>query len=277
MPHFPTEPTDTQPPNRRAGRDPGMNQDGSPRHDPAHRGGTTRVIAANVQWHDAELALKVARHNFDRWLVAGHEDTRSPARLLPRLLRRRRHGPVFLAAIAPAPARQPALADLDPETGRARLSYHRAAEVFQDASGAGPAPTTALPAHAPGRGRAPAPDADSQKPPYQPHQPDDLRQANLRRSRHGHRRYRPSPPTLISNHPHSLPPTECFALLGEPVDRVPLQSEVRRRRCPGGSGGNSSGGTVLVLRATNQDCAGLDVVWSAETIGVGIGGAVALC
>jgi hypothetical protein len=28
------------------------------------------------------------------------------ARLLPRLLRRRRHGPVFLAAIAPPPARQ---------------------------------------------------------------------------------------------------------------------------------------------------------------------------
>ncbi|MGH3784598.1 MAG: tyrosine-type recombinase/integrase, partial [Pseudonocardiaceae bacterium] len=57
------------------------------------------------------------------------------ARILPRLLQRRRHGPVFLAAIAPAPARQPTLADLDPETGRARLSYRRAAEVFQDASG----------------------------------------------------------------------------------------------------------------------------------------------
>jgi integrase len=52
------------------------------------------------------------------------------ARLLPRLLQRRRHGPVFLTAIAPAPARQPALTDLDPNTGRAR----RAAEVFKDAS-----------------------------------------------------------------------------------------------------------------------------------------------
>jgi hypothetical protein len=56
-----------------------MNQDDSPRPPPAHNGGTTRVLAANTQWHDAELALKVARHNFDRWLVAGHENTPSLA------------------------------------------------------------------------------------------------------------------------------------------------------------------------------------------------------
>lgn len=76
-----------------------------------------------------------------RALVIG-KDTRAEligwetttARLLPRLLQRRRHGPVFLTAIAPAPARQPALADLDPDTGRARPSYRRAAEVFKDAS-----------------------------------------------------------------------------------------------------------------------------------------------
>jgi hypothetical protein len=61
--------------NRRAGRATGMNQDDSPQPPPAHNGGTTRVIAANTQWHDAELALKVARHSFDRWLVAGHQDT----------------------------------------------------------------------------------------------------------------------------------------------------------------------------------------------------------
>jgi site-specific recombinase XerD len=56
------------------------------------------------------------------------------ARLLPHLLRRRAKGPVFLADIAPAPGRQPALADLDPVSGHARLSYRRAAEVFKDAS-----------------------------------------------------------------------------------------------------------------------------------------------
>ena len=57
------------------------------------------------------------------------------ARLLPRYLQGRRHGPLFLTDIAPAPARQPALADLDPGSGRARLSYRRAAEIFEAASG----------------------------------------------------------------------------------------------------------------------------------------------
>jgi hypothetical protein len=37
------------------------------------------MIDANAQWHDAELAIKVARHSFKRWLVAGHEDTPSSA------------------------------------------------------------------------------------------------------------------------------------------------------------------------------------------------------
>jgi hypothetical protein len=57
----------------------GMNHDDSPPQHPAQSDGTTRVIAANRQWHDAELALKVARHSFERWLLAGHEDTPSPA------------------------------------------------------------------------------------------------------------------------------------------------------------------------------------------------------
>lgn len=57
------------------------------------------------------------------------------ARLLPRLLHSRKRGPVFLADIAPAPGRQPALADLDPDSGRARLSYRRAAQIFSQASG----------------------------------------------------------------------------------------------------------------------------------------------
>jgi integrase len=56
------------------------------------------------------------------------------ARLLPRLLHNRRSGPLFLANIAPAPARQPARADTDPDSGRARLSYRRAAEMFRAAS-----------------------------------------------------------------------------------------------------------------------------------------------
>jgi integrase len=48
-----------------------------------------------------------------------------------------RAGPLFLTDIAPAPARQPALADFDPATGRARLSYsyRRAAEILTTAGG----------------------------------------------------------------------------------------------------------------------------------------------
>ena len=51
------------------------------------------------------------------------------ALLLPRLLAGRRAGPVFLASRKPA--RAVATADLCPVTGRARLSYRRAAELFE--------------------------------------------------------------------------------------------------------------------------------------------------
>ncbi|RZU53298.1 integrase/recombinase XerC/integrase/recombinase XerD [Krasilnikovia cinnamomea] len=55
------------------------------------------------------------------------------ARLLPRLLRGRRRGPVFLTDRR---ARLPlAPTDLDPATGQARLSYRRAAELFTAAAG----------------------------------------------------------------------------------------------------------------------------------------------
>jgi integrase/recombinase XerC/integrase/recombinase XerD len=55
------------------------------------------------------------------------------ARLLPRLLEGRRGGPVFLTerrARLPLPA-----ADLDPATGEGRLSYRRAAELFERYTG----------------------------------------------------------------------------------------------------------------------------------------------
>ncbi|HEV2070096.1 MAG TPA: tyrosine-type recombinase/integrase [Acidimicrobiales bacterium] len=56
------------------------------------------------------------------------------ARLLPRYLAGRNDGPLFLSSLAPVPSRQPAAADTEPRTGRARLSYRRAAEVFRTAS-----------------------------------------------------------------------------------------------------------------------------------------------
>lgn len=57
-----------------------MNQDDAPQRHPAHGDDATGAIATSRQWHDAELAMKVARHSFDNWLIAGHEDTPSLAR-----------------------------------------------------------------------------------------------------------------------------------------------------------------------------------------------------
>jgi len=54
------------------------------------------------------------------------------ALLLPRLLAGRTRGPVFLAERAPTRA-TPTL-DVCPDTGRARLSYRRAAELFAHAT-----------------------------------------------------------------------------------------------------------------------------------------------
>ncbi|MGW3353731.1 tyrosine-type recombinase/integrase [Nonomuraea rubra] len=54
------------------------------------------------------------------------------ARLLPRLLDGRRTGPVFLTSRRAHVALPPA--DVDPGSGRARLSYRRAAELFEHAT-----------------------------------------------------------------------------------------------------------------------------------------------
>src|SRR3978361_2151404 len=53
----------------------GMNPDDPLGPDPYQTGGTTRVSAANMHWHDAELALKVARHHDERWVGDGSAAT----------------------------------------------------------------------------------------------------------------------------------------------------------------------------------------------------------
>ena len=73
----------------------------------------------------------VVRKGGDRDVVHWQSGT---ARLLPRLVAGRTRGPLFLSEHAPSPSRAPASTDLDPTTGRARLSYRRAAEVFKDVS-----------------------------------------------------------------------------------------------------------------------------------------------
>lgn len=57
------------------------------------------------------------------------------ARLLPKVINGRTSGPLFLSERPPVPSRTAALDDIDPTTGRARLSYRRAAEIFTSASG----------------------------------------------------------------------------------------------------------------------------------------------
>jgi hypothetical protein len=79
LPHARNKPTDTPPDNRRAGRATGIRPDDSPPPHPAQNGHTTGAITANTHWHDAELALKVAGQSYQKWLVAGHEDTPSLA------------------------------------------------------------------------------------------------------------------------------------------------------------------------------------------------------
>jgi hypothetical protein len=55
-----------------------VNDDQSPQHYRARSAATIPVSAAR-QWHDAELAMKVARHSFDRWVSASDQDPRSLA------------------------------------------------------------------------------------------------------------------------------------------------------------------------------------------------------
>ena len=57
------------------------------------------------------------------------------ARLLAKLIAGRESGPVFLTERRAASHRVTAAADLDPETGRARLSYEMAEQIFKEHSG----------------------------------------------------------------------------------------------------------------------------------------------
>lgn len=57
------------------------------------------------------------------------------ARVLPYVVDGRATGPLFLSSRPIQARRAPALADIDPTTGRARLSYARAAQIFTSATG----------------------------------------------------------------------------------------------------------------------------------------------
>ena len=92
------------------------------------------VLSLNVE--DLELENKRARVRSKGGDVEWLHLQAGSARLLPRLIAGRSRGPLFLSDRRPPSARMPADADLCPATGRARLSYRRAEELFKAASGA---------------------------------------------------------------------------------------------------------------------------------------------
>lgn len=93
----------------------------------------TEVLSLNVE--DVDIANKRARVRSKGGAIEFIHFQTGSARLLPRLIVGRSAGPLFLADRRTAPARAPATVDVDAETGRARLSYRRAEEIFAAATG----------------------------------------------------------------------------------------------------------------------------------------------
>jgi integrase len=89
------------------------------------------LLALNVE--DLDLANWRARVHSKGGAVEWVFWQTGSAQLLPRLLAGRTGGPVFLADRRPT--REVAGLDLDPASGRARLSYRRAAELFRCSTG----------------------------------------------------------------------------------------------------------------------------------------------
>lgn len=93
----------------------------------------SEVLSLNVEDVDLENRRAIVRSKGgDMELL--HFQTGS-ARLLPRLVGGRDRGPLFLIDRRAAPGRAPATVDACPLTGRSRLSYRRAEELFLGASG----------------------------------------------------------------------------------------------------------------------------------------------
>jgi Phage integrase family len=84
----------------------------------------SEVLALNIE--DLDLDARGApirsKGGDTEWICWGS----GTAHLLPRLIRGRHAGPVFLSERRPGPARRPVAKDMCPATGRARLGYDRA-------------------------------------------------------------------------------------------------------------------------------------------------------
>jgi len=92
------------------------------------------LLSLNVE--DLDLEFRCGRVTSKGGAIEYVHWATGTARLLPRLLRGRTSGPVFLAGRhAPVSgSRAPAEADVCPETGRGRLSYPRAEYLFKQAT-----------------------------------------------------------------------------------------------------------------------------------------------
>jgi integrase len=91
--------------------------------------------ALGLDVEDLDLANRQARARTKGGHTRPLHFQTAAARLLAKLTAGRDRGPVFLTDRRPARARAPAAADLDPTTGRARLSYEMAEQLFKRHSG----------------------------------------------------------------------------------------------------------------------------------------------
>jgi len=136
------------------------------------------------------------------------------ARLLPRLIRGRERGPVFLSERKPGPDRRPPTADPRHlpahRPGQARLRPRpgpaRPVHPHEDLARLGPAPAAALRRHPPRRGQRWPPTDHSQGPLAQPPHRNALRRARHRRPGRSHRttRHHPTPPQLTAHQARAL-------------------------------------------------------------------------
>lgn len=84
----------------------------------------SEILALDIE--DMELDARRARVTSKGGVTEYVYWASGTAHLLPRLVRGRDRGPVFLSERRPGPARRPPAKDLCPHTGRARLGYDRA-------------------------------------------------------------------------------------------------------------------------------------------------------
>lgn len=93
----------------------------------------SEILALNIE--DLELDARRAKVVSKGGKVEHVYWGTGTAHLLPRLIRGRNSGPVFLTDRRPGPGRRPSTRDLCPTTGRARLGYDRARILFGQHTG----------------------------------------------------------------------------------------------------------------------------------------------